>query len=135
MKIGTFRNKVWLVRNAWLTNSKCYYPMAVTLGCCQASATPGTRAKGPPSAGCKVQREKGISARGAYLPEAKGAARGRPPPGSGTGNTPRGAEGPARTGAHLAALALLALLTEADRRQAGQVEGGAERRHQKDCGN
>lgn len=42
--------------------------------------------------------------------------------------------GPAGAGSHLAALGLLALLTEADGRQPGQVEGSAERRHQQECG-
>jgi len=42
--------------------------------------------------------------------------------------------GPSREGSHLAALALLSLLTEADGRQAGQVEGGAERCHQQESG-
>lgn len=41
---------------------------------------------------------------------------------------------PCREGAHLAALALLALLAEADGRQAGQVEGGAEPRRQQESG-
>lgn len=79
MKIRTFRNKVWLVRNAWLT-SKCCYPMAELPS---AADRPPSRqeqgTKGPPSAGWKVQREKGIPAGGVCVPGAKVAARGRTP--------------------------------------------------------
>lgn len=93
-------------------------------------------------------------------PEAKDAARGRTP-GARTqravgyslvrfsptrsrhrGNRKRG-ESQQRKGcprralrkrSHLAALAFLSLLTEADRRQAGQIKGGAERCHQQKSG-
>lgn len=42
--------------------------------------------------------------------------------------------GPSREGSHLAAFGLLPLLTEADRRQAGQVESGTERCHKQKTG-
>lgn len=68
----------------------------------------------------------------AGLGTARGARSPREPRAGQSEGTAR--VGPAREGSHLAALGLLALLTEADGRQPGQVEGGSERRHQQECG-
>lgn len=83
MKIRTFRNKVWLVRNAWLT-SKCCYPMAELPS---AADRPPPRqeqgTKGPPSA-LESSAGKGNTSWRCLCSRSKGC---RPREDTGTGNT------------------------------------------------